>query len=114
MRRIHATYLGKHDETSSHTGVFFKAEVNNLNNLYNFHAHGVILIFTKPSDGPCALEDSQTIEFAVQHLTQMLQTASRSDKKASFVRTSCCLKSAEGHPITSASIILNGSFFYII
>eukprot|EP00435_Cladocopium_sp_Y103_P052576 s5_g16.t1 len=26
--------------------------------------------------------DSQTIEFAVQHLTQMLQTASRSDKKA--------------------------------
>ena len=77
------------------------------------YAHGVILIFTKPSDGPCALEDSQTIEFAVQHLTQMLQTASRSDKKASFVRTSCCLKSAEGHPVTSASIILNGSFFYI-
>jgi len=29
-----------------------------------------------------AQEDSQTIEFAVQHLTQMLQTASRSDKKA--------------------------------
>eukprot|EP00438_Fugacium_kawagutii_P032525 Skav202143 [mRNA] locus=scaffold970:13386:16407:+ [translate_table: standard] len=28
------------------------------------------------------LEDSQTIEFTVQHLTQMLQTASR-DKKAS-------------------------------
>ena len=72
------------------------------------NAHGVTGVSTEPSNGP-SLEDSQTIEFAVQHLTQMLQTASRSDKKVSFVTTSW-LKSAEGHQVTSASIIFNGSF----